>query len=334
MTSADMSAKRRSLLIRLTVIVALFLGIGGAWHYFVGSRQVETDNAYVGADSAEIMALVSGPVASVNVEETQTVKAGDILLTIDKADSELKLRMAQATLEQARRAVQQARGQTEALISAVETARADLARTAELARRGNAPQQTLQHAQDTVQAAESQLLVNRTIAGDGEIDEQPGVQLAQVAVDTARLDLERTTIRSPIDGIVAKRNVQVGQYITPNMAVMAVVPVHAAYVDANFKESQLDRVKIGQPVELVSDLYGSSVVYHGRVTGLGGGTGSAFALIPAQNATGNWIKIVQRLPVRITLDPQELEKHPLRVGLSMTATIDITAPSTASSSAE
>jgi len=326
MTSAELSAKRRSLLTRLAVIVALVLGTGYAWHYFIGSREIETDNAYVGADSAEIMALVSGSVASVNVEETQIVKAGDVLLTIDKADAELKLRMAQAELEQARRTVQQARGMTSALQSAVETAKSDLARTTELARRGNSPQQTLQHDADRVRAAEAELLVNKTIAGEGEIDDQPGVQLQQVAVDTAKLDLERTIIRSPIDGVVAKRNVQVGQYITPNMAVMAVVPVHAAYVDANFKESQLARVKVGQEVELTSDLYGSSVVYHGRVTGLGGGTGSAFALIPAQNATGNWIKIVQRLPVRISLDPKELEANPLRVGLSMNAVVDITSP--------
>ncbi len=326
MTSAEMSAKRRSLLTHLAFVVAVLLSAGFVWHYFVGSRQVETDNAYVGADSAEIMALVSGSVASVNVEETQIVKAGDVLLTIDKADAELKLRMAQAELEQARRTVQQARGMTSALQSALETAKSDLARTTELARRGNSPQQTLQHDADRVRAAEAELLVNQTIAGEGEIDDQPVVQLQQVAVDTATLDLERTTIRSPIDGVVAKRNVQVGQYITPNMAVMAVVPVHAAYVDANFKESQLARVKVGQAVELTSDLYGSSVVYHGRVAGIGGGTGSAFALIPAQNATGNWIKIVQRLPVRITLNPQELEANPLRVGLSMNAVVDITSP--------
>ena len=328
MTSAEMSAKRRKLLSRLAVIVAIVLTAGFGWDTFINNREVSTDNAYVGADSAEVTPLVSGPVASVNVEETEVVKAGDILLTLDKTDAGLQLRMAEAQLEQARRVVQQARNQSEALRAALSTAETDLARTTELARKGNASQQALQHDQDAVNAARAQLAANQSIAGDGEVDAQPSVMLAQAAVDKARLDLDRTVIRAPIDGVIAKRNVQVGQHVSTDTLVMAVVPIQAAYVDANFKESQLRRVKVGQEVELTSDLYGSGVVFHGKVIGLGGGTGSAFALIPAQNATGNWIKIVQRLPVRISLDPAELAEHPLRVGLSMYATVDLRSTST------
>lgn len=321
MTSAEMSAKRRQMFIRLAMVVGVLFVAVFIWDRVFNAGHVSTDNAYVGADSAEIMPLVSGHVASVAVDETDIVKAGDVLLTLDKADAELKLRLAQAALEQARRAVLQARSVGDALRAALSSAKADLARTTELARRGNAPQQDLQHNIDAVSAAEAQLAANQRVAGEGEVDEQPSVQQAQVQMEQAQLELARTTITAPIDGVIAKRNVQLGQYITPGAAVMAVVPVQSAYVDANFKESQLRDVRVGQRAELTSDMYGSKVVFHGRVTGLGGGTGSAFALIPAQNATGNWIKIVQRLPVRIALDPQELAQHPLRVGLSMEAVV-------------
>lgn len=324
MTSADMSAKRRKLLSRLAIFVLVALSAGYLWHTLIGSRSVSTDNAYVGADSAEIMPLVSGQVMSVNVRETQTVKAGDVLLTIDRADAEIKLRQAQAALDQARRTILQARSMSDALSATVRTAEADLARTTSLAAKGNASQQSLQHDEDALRAAEAQLEANQNIAGEGEVDAQPTVLAAKAAVDQAALDLDRTTIKAPIDGVIAKRNVQVGQYVEKGTPVLAVVPIYEAYVDANFKELQLAQVRVGQPVEMISDLYGSRVVFHGKVVGLGGGTGSAFALIPAQNATGNWIKIVQRLPVRVSLDPAELEQHPLRVGLSMEATVDLT----------
>jgi len=172
-------------------------------------------------------------------------------------------------------------------------------------------------------AARESWAANEALIAGSTIDTSPEVAAAKAKLDQARLDLQRTVIRAPIDGVVTNRQVQVGQRISAGSPVMTIVPVGSVYVDANFKEGQLRRVMPGQPVELVSDLYGDKVVYHGRVAGFSGGTGSAFALIPAQNATGNWIKVVQRLPVRVTLDPKELQRHPLRVGLSMDATIDV-----------
>ncbi len=324
MSDTPKNAPRRKMLTRLAGAVALSFVLFSGWYVLVGSKRIVTDNAYVGADSAEVMPLVSGQVASITVDETQAVREGDVLLTLVKADAEIRLRRAEAQLEQARRSIQQARSKSEALRAQLRTAEADLARTTELAGRGNASQQNLQHAQDALRAAQAELDANQSVAGEGEVDSQPSVMQAQADLDQARLDLERTVIKAPISGIIAKRNVQVGQYLNPGTPVMAIVPVQAAYVDANFKESQLARVRIGQDVELVSDIYGGGVTFHGKVIGIGGGTGSAFALIPAQNATGNWIKIVQRVPVRISLDPAELEKNPLRVGMSMEATIDLT----------
>lgn len=174
-------------------------------------------------------------------------------------------------------------------------------------------------------AAAGNLAANDAMIRGTTVDTNPDVLAAAAKVRQAQLDLDRTVIRAPIDGVIANRNVQVGQRIAPGATVMRVVPVGQVYVDANFKEGQLAKVKPGQPVTLVSDLYGGSVEYHGRVVGFSGGTGSAFALIPAQNATGNWLKVVQRLPVRVALDPKELAAHPLRVGLSMTAEVDTTA---------
>jgi membrane fusion protein (multidrug efflux system) len=169
----------------------------------------------------------------------------------------------------------------------------------------------------------NQLTSQHALIAGGDAAHNPEVLAAKAALEKAQLDLDRTIIRAPIDGVVAQNTAQIGQHVAPGAPLMSVVPVAQAYVNANFKESQLDRVRNGQPVTLTSDLYGSSVVFHGRVAGLGGGTGSAFAVIPAQNATGNWIKVVQRLPVRIALDPTELAAHPLRVGLSMYAEIKV-----------
>jgi membrane fusion protein (multidrug efflux system) len=170
-------------------------------------------------------------------------------------------------------------------------------------------------------AAGQQLAASVLVAGAG-VDDNPEVALARAKVDQARLDLDRTVIRAPIDGVVAKNTTEVGQQAAAGAALMTVVPIQSAYVNANFKEEQLRHVRLGQPVVLTSDLYGGGVKFHGRVVGVAGGTGSAFAVIPAQNATGNWIKVVQRLPVRIDLDPAELARHPLRVGLSMNVDID------------
>jgi membrane fusion protein (multidrug efflux system) len=199
--------------------------------------------------------------------------------------------------------------------NAFQAARANL----ELAKAG------LAQANSTRVAASGQLAANQALVSGANANTAPEVLAARAKVDQAKLDLARTTIRAPFDGVVTRRNVQVGQRVAPGAQLMLIVPLNQLYVDANFKEGQLTRVKVGQPVELKSDLYGGGVKYHGRVIGFSGGTGSSFALIPAQNATGNWIKVVQRLPVRVALDPKELQAHPLRVGLSMDAEIDTSA---------
>lgn len=240
--------------------------------------------------------------------------------------------------------ISRARAQVEIATSALAKAKVDLNRRARLADSGAVSGEELTMVRNAYAAAQGSLeqaraglaqataaraaaigsrAANDALIAGSSVDTHPDVAAAKAKLDQARVDLARTIIRAPIDGVVTNRQVQVGQRVAPGTPVMTIVPVSAAYVDANFKEGQLGRVKPGQPVELTSDLYGSKVVYHGRVAGFSGGTGSAFSLIPAQNATGNWIKVVQRVPVRVTLDPKELAAHPLRVGLSMEAEIDV-----------
>jgi membrane fusion protein, multidrug efflux system len=358
------TSKRRKLFRILAIVVAVAALIVGVWYWLTQAGRVETDNAYVGADIAQVTALVAAPVESVRVGGTQSVKKGDILVVLDPSDARIDLATAEANLRQAEqrygaslanvssaRARQTARGTEIAQARArlaeadagLERTRVELARRESLAGSGavsgdelsaaRAAYATARAGSDLARAgisaaqaisasassdvAAQEALVRGTTAGSA-----PEVAVARARVDAARLALDRTVIRAPVDGVVTNRNVQIGQRVAAGATILTLVPVRTAYVDANFKESQLRRVHIGMPVELVSDFYGSDVVYRGRVTGFAGGTGAAFALIPAQNATGNWVKVVQRLPVRIALDPQQLRDHPLRVGLSMTATVD------------
>ncbi len=331
----------------------------------VASKHAVTDNAYVGADVAQVTPLVGGPVREVLVQDTQQVRRGDVLVRLDDTDAKIAVAQAEANLASAIRKVQglhatdsglgaqiAARAADEARAQAqiasaqadVEKARIDLQRREELASSGAVSGDELTTARNayntaaaslrSAQAARAQAAATRNAAvGDrnanlalianSTVDNNPEVLAARAALAQARVDLERTVLRAPIDGVVSRRQVQVGQRVQPGAMLMVVVPVQAAYVDANFKEVELKKVKPGQPVELTSDLYGEDVVFHGKVAGFSGGTGAAFALVPAQNATGNWIKVVQRLPVRITLDPKELKKHPLRVGLSMEVDVDV-----------
>ena len=358
--SAD--PRRKKVLLGLTAGILL---AGGGWYMFHDTGEVSTDNAYVGADSAQVTPLVAAAVVQVPVVNTQYVHKGDVLLRLDDSDARLAVEKAQAAYLKARRQfvqssatsgslaaqvgardadIGQARAQLVAAQSAVAKAKADLDRREHLAGDGfvskeeltsyrNAyvtaeatlreSQAAITQAQASRGAAQQSYAANQALIAGTSIDTSPDVAAARAALDQARLDLERMVIRAPIDGVVTNRQVQVGQRVAAGNPVMTIVPVGAVYVDANFKEGQLERVRPGQPVELKSDLYGSNVVYHGRDTGFAGGTGSAFALIPAQNATGNWIKVVQRLPVRVALDSKELASHPLRVGLSMEATIDV-----------
>jgi membrane fusion protein (multidrug efflux system) len=363
-STAQAAAKRKKLFAGLAAVI-LIAGVAYGAHYvLVSAHQVETDNAYVGADLAQVTPLVGGPVRSVAVNDTQVVKQGQVLVVLDDTDARIALASAQADLAKAQRKVRgylatdqslsaqiaaraadesRAAASLTAAQSDLDRARVDLDRRKALAVTGAVSGDELTRAQNALanaqasfinaKAAQTQAGANRaaavgslaanTVLTDGaSVETNPEVASARTRVDQATVDLARTVIRAPIDGVVTRRNVQVGQKVAAGAALMQVVPVQQAYVDANFKEVQLRKVRIGQPVELEADLYGGSVKYHGKVVGLSGGTGSSFALIPAQNATGNWIKVVQRLPVRVAIDAADLKAHPLRVGLSMTATID------------
>jgi len=343
--------RRIRLLLTLLAVVAAGALIYLAYWLLIGSRRVETDDAYVQASSAQITALVSGPLVQVPVHETLTVKRGQVLAVIDPADYQLAVDRARADLDQAERRVRQYFANDRALVAQTDARTSDIARAeAELRRaqveygrrKGLAAQAAIsgdeltaaettlttaraalaQARANAVASGEQQRAANVLIAG-GDVASNPEVAAARARLQQAELDLARTVIRSPTDGVVTRNTVEVGQRVQPGAPLMTVVPIQRAYVDANFKEGQLRKVRVGQPVTLTSDLYGSGVKFHGRVQGFSGGTGSAFAIIPAQNATGNWIKVVQRVPVRIALDPKELARNPLRVGLSMTAEIDV-----------
>jgi len=300
------NSKRRQRMFGLfgAAIIAIGGGYGAYW-YLHASHYVSTDNAYVAADIAVVTAEVSGPVAVVRVTDTQLVRKGDVLVEIDPTDARLALRHAEA--EHARAEAQVVAAKADAERTAI-----DLQRRATLAGSGAISGDELTHVKNRHNSALAAL--EATLAAR---------EAAVAQWEKAQIDLARTTIRSPIDGVVARRQVQLGQRVQPSMPLLSVVPIREVYVNANFKEGQLKEVRPGQAVELFSDLYGSDVVFRGVVDDFSAGTGAAFALIPAQNATGNWIKVVQRLPVRVRLDPQQLEMHPLRVGLSMTAKVDL-----------
>jgi len=308
-TPKDIDAKSRRKRIILFSLLALTVAVAGCGYYSywkrVGSRYVSTDNAYTAAEVAVVTAEIDGPVAAVNFVDSQQVKRGDVLVVIDDTDARLALRQAEADLARAR-------AQVASATSDVERSGIDLQRRQALVASGS------------VSGDELTKVING--AGDARASlnaARAAVALAQARVDKAKVDLGRTVMRSPVDGVIARREVQLGQRVQPSTPLLDVVPVSEMYVNANFKEVQLKKVRPGQSVDLESDLYGKKVAFHGVVEGFNGGTGAAFALIPAQNATGNWIKVVQRLPVRIRLNPDELAAHPLRVGLSMKAKVDL-----------
>lgn len=330
------SKKRKLLLVTLAGVIAK-VGVGfGVYWFLDGQHYVTTDNAYVGAANAQVNSQTSGQILSVLVDDTDMVSKGDILATIDPSDARLLADKAEADYRRTLQRVEQYFAQEAAAHAQVSARQADHDRASldydrrrELAATGavsaeelSASQAAFEAARANLSAAEQNLQSARALTQDVGINDHPETRMARAAWETALLNLQRTTIVAPIDGVVTQRRAQDGQRIDPGQPLMSIAPIQSAWVDANFKEGQLGTVRIGQEVELTSDLYGHDVVFHGRVEGLGGGTGSAFAVIPAQNATGNWIKVVQRVPVRISLDPAELEAHPLRVGLSMEAKID------------
>lgn len=268
-------------------MIALYL----LYYFFIGSNHVKTDNAYVGAEIAQINAAIGGVIAQVNVTDTKFVNAGDVLVIIDDSDAKLAFEIARANLSKAE--------------AEMNRAKSTYSRRKKLIAIDSVSEEELINTKNDMEAA---------IAG---------FEGAKASLNQAKIDLDRTIIRAPISGVIARRQVQLGQRVQIGTNLMSITPKDQMHVDANFKEVQLKKVKIGQPVKVTSDLYGKSVVFRGKVSGLAGGTGSAFAVIPAQNATGNWIKVVQRVPVRIDLEPNQLAQHPLQVGLSMHVDIDV-----------
>ncbi|WP_394004742.1 efflux RND transporter periplasmic adaptor subunit [Luteimonas sp. WGS1318] len=322
--------RRRALAILATV--AIVAGIGwAAWYLLVARWHQDTDDAYVQGNVVSIVPQTMGTVVSIDADEGMRVEAGQALVHLDPNDAQVAYDQSVANLAGT---VRQVRG----LYSSVESGQADLAarqvavrqaredvkRREGLVASGAVSREELAHARDILAGAEAalsgsqgQLSRSRALVDATEIASQPQVQAAAGQLRQAWLNLQRMAIVAPVSGHVAKREVQLGQRVAPGNTLMTIVPLEQVWIEANFKETQLTKMRIGQPVEVHADLYGSDVRYDGRVASLGMGTGSAFSLLPAQNASGNWIKIVQRVPVRIELDPKQVVEHPLRLGLSM-----------------
>ncbi len=318
-----MQRLRQRLLTAFAAMLAVAAVIAAAWWYFVSQRYVSTNDAYVGASLAPVTPLASGAVLSVPVDNTQIVKRGAVLLVIDPKDAELQLAEAQAGYGLAVRKVATYFANVEARRADYANAQLAYQRRAGLVQDGAVSNEDVTAARDNVQVAKAALDAAMALTQGTSLMTNPEVLAAKAALDTAALNLQRTVVRAPVDGVVAQRQVQIGQWVQAGVPVMTIVPTSQVYVDANYKEDQLGHVHPGQTVTLTSDLYGPAVTFHGWVAGLAGGSGAAFAVIPAENATGNWISVVQRVPVRIRLDPAELARHPLLVGLSMSAQIDV-----------
>ncbi len=329
----------RGVMLRLLGVVVLLAAIGWAlWYYFDGRWYEGTDDAYVNGNVVQITPQVPGTVVSIGADDGDLVHAGDVLVQLDPSDADVALAEAKANLANTVRkvrglysSVNGAQADVAARKTAVDKARADYNRRVALARSGAISAEELSHASDALTSAESNLITaqqqyqtSKVLVDDTVVASHPDVQVAAAKLRAAFLDDVRATLVAPVDGYVAKRSVQVGQRVMPGAALMAVVPLHGVWVDANFKETQLTDMRIGQPVDIESDVYGSAVKYKGKVESLGVGTGSTFSLLPAQNATGNWIKIVQRIPVRVVFDdPRQLDKHPLRLGMSVTVDVGL-----------
>jgi membrane fusion protein (multidrug efflux system) len=335
--SASLKSRRK---LWLAIAAGVFVTVGaayGAYWATVLRYSQSTDDAYVNGNVVQITPQISGTVVSIGADDTQFVKAGQQLVRLDQADAKVALDQAEAQLAKTVREVRNLFATTAQLQASVDvrqtdliTTQDDLARRAQLGKSGAVSGEELQHARDAVKAAQSalsaaqqQLVANRARIDHTTLEDHPDVRNAAASVRNAYLNYARTVLPAPVSGYVARRNVQLGQRVGPGAPLMAVVPLDQVWVDANFKEPQLAGMRVGQPVTLTADLYGNSIRYHGKVAGFGAGTGSAFSLLPAQNATGNWIKIVQRVPVRIALDPHELAANPLQVGLTMRAEVNV-----------
>ena len=330
---------RRGFMLRLLGAVVVLAAAGWTAWYFLDGRWYEgTDDAYVNGNVVQITPQVPGTVVTIGADDGDLVHAGDVLVKLDPSNTEVALAEAKASLASTVRRVRGlysnvsgAQADVTARKVAVDKARADYNRRRDLAKSGAISAEELSHAQDTLTAAESALIASqqqyetsKVLVDDTVVASHPDVQAAAAKLRAAYLDNMRTTIVAPVDGYVAKRSVQLGQRVATGAPLMAVVPLHQVWIDANFKETQLTHMRIGQPVEIRADVYGGKVTYKGHVQSLGVGTGSAFSLLPAQNATGNWIKIVQRVPVRVFFDDaKQLDDHPLRIGLSTDVEVNL-----------
>jgi membrane fusion protein (multidrug efflux system) len=338
----------------LTAVAAVVLLGGaayGAYYYLVANHYEHTDNAYVAANVVQVTPQVGGTVVSIGADDTDKVKAGQVLVKLDAADAQVALDQAQAQLAQTVREVRTLFANNASLSAQIQLRQADVSkaqnevsraqddvnRRTPLLATGAVGKEEYNHttsqlasarsalvaSESALSAAREQLSSNQSLTEGTSVEQHPNVARAAGRVREAYLALKRVALVAPVDGYVAKRSVQLGQRVQAGTPMMALVTLDQPWVDANFKESQLQRVRIGQSATLTADVYGKKVVYHGKVLGLGAGTGAAFSLLPAQNATGNWIKIVQRVPVRLSLQPDEVKANPLRVGLSMEVEVDV-----------
>ncbi len=338
-TSSNNKSQQRKKGLSIFILLLLLIAIGSAayWFFFIKGFE-ETEDAYVSGNQVMVSAQVAGNISKINVDNMDPVQAGDVLLELDDTNTKLSFEQAKSNLANAVRQISQLNYTVKQLKSAVRAneitlaqAQGNLNRRVQLVKDGAIDKESFQHAKEAVELAkanlttsQNQLEANQALLLDGPLSEQPQIQSAVSNLKQAWLNLERTKIRSPIKGYVARRNAQVGQAVSVGGALMAVVTTDQMWLDANFKETQLTHMRIGQPVEIHFDLYGKDKTFNGKVVGIEMGTGSAFSLLPTQNATGNWIKVVQRVPVRIQLDPQQLIENPLRIGLSATVKVNVT----------
>lgn len=335
-TNKANSSKRRRALIGTTLAFIIVIALYSVYYLLVLTQREETDNAYVGGNLVVLTSQIAGSVREIHADETQLVEAGVEVVKLDTVDSEVALSKAEAQLGATVRQLREQYagvGQYEALVQqrklGLQKAEEDLARRAPLAADHTLSAEEVTHARQAVAdaraaldiASKQEMAARARLAGV-DLSKHPDVLAAKEAWVQAWLTLRRTSIPAPVAGYIAKRSAQVGIHVEPGTPLLSIVPLNQLWVDANFKESELRNIRIGQPATIEADIYGGKVEYHGKVAGLSAGTGSAFSLLPAQNATGNWVKVVQRLPVRITLDAQELAKHPLRIGLSTLVTVD------------
>jgi len=329
--------RRQTWLVGVTVAVIVVALLTAAWWWLYASHYQSTDDAYVAGDLVSVMSQVNGTVVAIDADETDLVQAGQELVRLDATDAGIALQDAEQQLARTVRQTRTLFANRDQLAAVAaqrradfDKALADFNRRKDVAATGAVSGEELGHARDALNAAREALIAahknlaaSAALVGRTGIADNPDVQAAATVVERAWLAVQRTSVRAPVTGYVARRGVQLGERIAPGGPLMAIVPLERLRVEANFREVQLRHMRIGQPVTVTADLYGAGVKYHGTVAGLGLGTGAAFALLPAQNATGNWIKVVQRVPVRIALEARELAAHPLRIGLSTSASVEV-----------